>query len=599
MAQQRFARAAFGSGVLPVAAWLCLVSVLVTGYKGLTGANHPLQLVLVQKLLDPTLYPNDLFVQETAFAYASALWYLIAWLSRLVDLSTVLAVFFVASRVLLILAAAWQAKVYFPQSRVAPFAAMAFLASSPSPLIGAGNPIRDFTEQTSFAAAFVLLGFAAFLQQRPLLTAFLLGLAMDMNMMYAFFGMVYLAVAWLVSSEHRNEWRRWFIAAPLMVLVGAPGIWLTLKSGAQPVTDVQAVWQVAELQFPFHFFPVLWHPLLQLLLLGLFGLSWWLARVTPFSAVTVRVHLQVWTLVGMGWYLLAWLTPYVFHSLTLLRLHPIRGHDLWMFTAGIFFAGAAAAWIEHRPAAVPWRFAAQAMILTTAIIWRRIDLLKMSGIAQWIALLVISGALSLGIRAILSRARSNGHNLSAAWAALLTGIIVLSGRAFIWQGQRALAANNWLGNPAPSCQPVAEWARSATQRHDVFLVPFGPEEGWQDFRHLSQRNVFVHWKDGTAWPYAPWYAADWLQRMRLLGLMEVAQLRESDYRTGSWVHVRETFANDVYRQVDEKRVLSLAKQFRIDYWVTYKDIPTQLPIVYQAEKWKVIKLPSSGDASAK
>jgi hypothetical protein len=240
------------------------------------------------------------------------------------------------------------------------------------------------------------------------------------------------------------------------------------------------------------------------------------------------------------------------------------------------------------------------MVLTLAILWRRIDWLKMSGAMLGTALLLISGAFGALLRAVLSKARAPvPHPSTMAWVALLSAIAVLSARAFLWHGQRVVAAGNWWGSSAPPCQPFAEWARQNTPRTAVFLIPIGPDEGWQDFRHLSQRNVFVHWKDGTAWPYAPWYAEDWLERMRLLGLMEVAHLHESDYRTGRWIQVREIYANQVYRQVNEPLVRSLAKQFRIDYWVTYQDTPTQLPVVYQMGEWKVVKLPQANGALTK
>jgi hypothetical protein len=569
--------------------WLCFVSILASGYRDQVGANHPLQLLLVQKLHDPTLYPNDVFVKETVYAYASWLWYIVARLSQFANLSVVLGVLFIVVRLLLLLAAYWLARNFFPQSGAAPIAAMAFMATSPSPLIGAGNPIRDFTEQTSFAVAFVLLAFAAFMQRRPLLTALWLGLAMDMNMMYALFGLVYLFVAWGSIAEYRKDWRAWLAAAPVLILSGTPGLWLTITKGTRQVEDLAAVWKVAEMQFPYHFFPPLWPVPIQLFVVGLMLFSWWLAGKVPFVAPGTAVHLRIWALVGFGWYLLAWLTPYVLHSLTLLRLHPIRGHDLWLLGTGIFFAAAAAAWIETRLSRVPWRFALQTALLTVSILWLRIYFFRVSGFIQMVAIFLFSGLLAAVSSTILARTRSltiTSHLLASV--AVLIAVTILSLRGLMWHAERVIAAENWLGIAPTPCYAVAEWARNATRREDVFLVPVGPDEGWQEFRHLSQRNVFVHWKDGTAWPYAPWYAAEWLRRMQLLGLMEIARLDK--YQLGSWIYVRKNYSNKIYRNVDEKRVMQLAKQYRIDYWITYQDMPTQLPIVYQHGDWKVVRI---------
>lgn len=579
------------AGIVLPFMFLLIVFCLMLGYKDIYGANHALQLVLVQKFNNPALYPNDIFVEETAFAYASALWYLVAWLSRFVDLHVLLGGIYILSRVLLLVGAGWLARSWFGESRVAMLAGMAFIAAAPAPLIGAGHPIKDYAEQTTLAVGLVLMGFAAFLNRRPFLTAVLMGLAISMNLMYAFFGLVYLGASWVLAPEYRKAWRQWLAASPLLILAGLPGIWLTLRSGTQPLNDLRPVWQVAELQFPHHFFPLLWHPLLQALTLGLMGLSWWLARSTASAVPENRVHLQIWAVVGFGWYVLTWLTPYVLHSFTLLRLHPIRGHDLWLLTAGVFFAGAAAAWIANRPAQSVGQAVVQFAVLTIALMWNRIPFLKLSGAAQLALLIAISGLLGAGLWRLWSVLRERGRpSPNLAGLALLVAVGLLFGRSLSWHYKRVTQTGNWLGIPKPTCLPLAEWAKGATSPEDVFLIPVAPEEEWQQFRYIAQRNVFVQWKDGTSWPYAPWYAEDWLQRMRLLGLMEVARLDEANYRLGEWTHVRDTYADELYRHVNEERVLQIAQQFRIDYWITHKDTPTRLPVVYQSGEWKVVRV---------
>jgi hypothetical protein len=77
-------------------AWILLLSVvslLISGYRDVYGANHAFQLLLVQKINDPTLYPGDPMA-ETIFSFASLFWYGVAWLARLFDLSAVLFVLF-------------------------------------------------------------------------------------------------------------------------------------------------------------------------------------------------------------------------------------------------------------------------------------------------------------------------------------------------------------------------------------------------------------------------------------------------------------------------------------------------------------------------
>jgi hypothetical protein len=131
-----------------------------------------------------------------------------------------------------------------------------------------------------------------------------------------------------------------------------------------------------------------------------------------------------------------------------------------------------------------------------------------------------------------------------------------------------LRGNNILLCQYPAFE-VAEWARNATPKEAVFLIPIHDEGGWQCFRHLSQRNVFTHRKDGTAWTFAPWFADDWLERLAALGFFEVLGIDRKSFKIGSWIYIwsqdEKNFIR-VYDKVDDDRVNKLQQRYRIDYW---------------------------------
>lgn len=65
-----------GSSISPFL-WTFIGALLLTFNQGYTvdmGMNHPLQFVVVQKILSPNLYPNDPFVNQTYYAYTFVLW---------------------------------------------------------------------------------------------------------------------------------------------------------------------------------------------------------------------------------------------------------------------------------------------------------------------------------------------------------------------------------------------------------------------------------------------------------------------------------------------------------------------------------------------
>lgn len=508
---------------------LTLVSILISGYRGLLGANYPLQLIVVQKILDPSLYPNDPFVEQTWQSYASVLWYLVAFLARWIDLKWVLLILFILQRLLFIWAG-WQlGRVLLPYQRLSGWAGALFIAWVPESIVGAGHPLRESVEQTGFATLFILLSLSAALRQRWLAMGVYWGLAASMNLMYGLFGTFYL-----VAAVRSNDWKSppFWQGIGVATGLGLPGVELVARAAGRMVSDETVVWQAAELLYPEHFFPHIWSTERHLKFIGFTALALWIAQRSGRVEASTRRLLTIWTLIAVGWYTLAWLTPYVFQSRLLLHLQPARGQDIWMLSAGIFGTGMLLGFLhQHR--------------------------------SQIVRAMVIFVVLVVGMRAL---ARSVG---------------------------RLQEEGNVLGVPKTACQDIAAWARTRTSKEAVFLIPIGLEEEWLHFRHLSQRNVFVHWKDGSGWTYAPAYATTWLARLRLLGLFEKHNLDPRQYRIGYWTRVgRRCYEvyDELYQSVDETVVRRIVAKYRVDYWITYATQRTTFPVVYRAGRWKVVQI---------
>jgi len=143
---------------------LCVISIGVTGYRDVYGHNHPLQLVLVERVLNPQSYPNDPLA-DTSVAYASLFWYLVAYASKVLDIAYVLAILFIVSKVLLIYAAFQVGRALFPQYVLAAVAC-AVLIATPSYLYSPGNLAQGNTEQTVFAVAFLFLSLSALVRRK-------------------------------------------------------------------------------------------------------------------------------------------------------------------------------------------------------------------------------------------------------------------------------------------------------------------------------------------------------------------------------------------------------------------------------------------------
>lgn len=569
------------TGILFVNAFLA--SLLITGYQDIYGSNHAFQLVLVQKLNNPALYPHDALAEAVVRSYATVFWYGVAWLAHRIDISIVLFVLFLFNRCLLLWAGYRLGQALFPQSRFAGAAGLLSVAALPNSLFADAHQ-EAYTQQTGFALAFGLLAVDACLRRQWTLLALWLGLAIDMNLMFALFAAAYVAASWL--GERRACSRAIAGALLLAVVVGAPGIYLVLRAAIIPVPNAQAVWQAAELSYPYHFFPQTWGLPPQVAAAAVAALAWKLSRHPWLLGADVGKHLRAWTLVAIGWYLLAVINPLWLHWRPLLHLHPARALLYWQMLVSIVFVCTLITRAE-RTTASPDRISLLPMGMILAVLW----CYALSPIR--VALLGV-GAMALeGLRVLLGRRLRMRWLESPALFTLGAALFGLWGYGLAVHAYRVVQTAHWSGVPRYPAYEIAAWARRHTSPEAVFLIPLATTEGWREFRHLSQRSVFCQRKDGSAWPFAPWYAPEWLHRLQTLGFHETAQLKPDEYAIGAWLWLwpqHNHYLARMYDQMDEQRVRALRAWYRIDYWVTRTAMQTNFPTVFQAGEWKVLRV---------
>ena len=571
--------------------WMATISVFLTGYRHIYGGNHAYQLLLVQKLNDATLYPNDPLA-DTAFSYASVFWYVVAWLSRVLDLSIVLFLFFLINKFMFLWAGFRLARTLFPDSRYAPIVGMAMMATFPQLLFGDGYA-TDYTQQSSLAIAALILSIDAFLNKRWIIFALWIGLAVNLNLMFSIFGLTYIAASWLVQL--RGSRLADLVTKPVAatlggLLIGAPGIYLVRQATTHAEYDPLSVWKACELFYPYHFYPQTWEIPNQLLALLLaIGVIFVVYRFR--TASPVGLHLVAWTGVASGWYLAASLNPLLIHWLPLLHLHPVRALVLWQLVTVIFLVSFITRIFEiNGDKNNPKLIAIAYLTIIMLIFINEIPPSKLFlGVA---AVCFVAGEIG---RRILSRHTANSTALLLATLVIAFVSLYAVGHSFrsVMKGRNILSIERY-----PSIV-IAEWARNNTPKEAVFLIPIAEQGGWQLFRHLSQRNVFTHAKDGTAWPYAPWFAGEWLERLEALDFFEILGLDQKTFRIGSWLHVwsrdEKNFIH-VYDKVDDNRVEALKQRYGIDYWIARADVKTRFPKVYEHEGWKVLRVSKDTDS---
>lgn len=569
------------TAVIALFIWFIIISFVITGYRHIYGGNHPFQLVLVQKLNDPTLYPNDPLA-DTVYAYASAFWYVVAWLSRVADLSLVLFMFFLVTKFLFLLAGFRLGRTFFPDSRYAPVIGLIVMATFPQLLFGNGYPTRD-TNQTVLCLGTLFLTLDAFLNRNWKGFAFWLGLSLNLNLMFSFYGITYLAASWLLCLRKAGTMEfllKSVVALAGSALIGSFGIYLVIRASKNKEYSPISVWQACELSYAYHFYPQLWEIGNQLIAL-LLAVAVVFVVYRFQGASPVGAHLIAWTGVALAWYLLAWSNILHIHSLLLLQLHPVRALTLWQLAAMVFLAGSIVHLVQNAKLVLNRLTLWMCSTLIILVVFLDKSIRHISSVAPLLTSVVLC---EIGRHVFLRRA-------SVSAAALLTLVTILTvsitAPGILLGSSLANKKSIFVIFQEPGIQ-IAEWASRNTSRDSVFLIPISSDGGWAMFRHISQRSVFTHEKDGCAWTYAPWFAEEWLSRLKALGYYEFAGLDEKSYTIGSWVYKRDY--KKFYDTIDDRKIDQLKKQYRIDYWITRASVKSRFPRVYEHEGWQVLKV---------
>jgi len=127
---------------------------------------------------------------------------------------------------------------------------------------------------------------------------------------------------------------------------------------------------------------------------------------------------------------------------------------------------------------------------------------------------------------------------------------------------------------------LADWAKQSTQKDAVFLV--NPETRWGNFRLLSERPVYVTWKDGSALLWDRSYTDIWIERLKDLGY-DITRGR--NMRSN-----RDVKLGVVYDSLTDDFIVNLKLKYKLDYWVVELDHLTSYPVVYKTGTFKILEI---------
>ena len=545
---------------------LFLTSLLISGYQ-IYSANHAVHIPFVQWLSNPSLFPNDPFV-STFVHYIGLIWRMVAITSNYLPLETILLLLFLITRALILIAAARLAMALTPGSRLAPVGAMAFFALYPTPIIGHGTLVNNYFEYTSLAVAFLLLATAAFYTIRPYYWALWLALGINLNVLYGFFACVYLAAVFLIDPRYRSRWKNWVLPGVLFIILSLPTIVPTASAFRIEAVNEELWLRASEVRMSYHLYPLTWEPYrfnLFFAFISCFAIVLYLGRN---ELSKVYKHGMIWLAISLCWLIYAFVAAYVVKSPAMLVMHPARGTDLFYAFAVIAVIAVFAYHIEN--------YASYKRLLIVlfffSIFW--FWLYEFTFIMEWIFLIISIAVIWEPLWRVVLR-EGNPTRLSniVILIVMFLGLMTFSIQVY---SDRVITIIRY---PKSQILEIADWAKENTSSEDVFLI----DPNWEEFRALSQRPVFVTWKDGTATVWDRSFVEEWAARIESFGF---SFEKTDELGTPDGFSPLTRF----YENMDDEDVITLSSSYPIRFWVISVDHTSSFPVVFQTAGYKVLDL---------
>jgi hypothetical protein len=577
---------------------LVSISIVNSGYRFFCD-NHALQLPMVEKILDPDLFPHDPFV-DTLADYESWVWWLVALLARVIDLKWLLLGFFLLTRTLLVCGCARVGAALIPDSSAAVLVSASLAALAPQSILGDGNLTAVYFEQTSLCVALLMLALAYLLKGKAARFWLVWALAYLVNPMYGTWAGLYFAGTFLADPA-RPTLRAMLRTSPIFIALVIPIVVQGLRALSQPKPDPDLwAWVIRLLNSP-HLAPSTWPPIV-------FGhFASFVAVVVIVGLVVRRSFRRVWLLtsvwsgLAIGFLMLGMVVGGTNRWLAILVLQPARATDLFYLAAGVGIVGATAVLTERERTPLSLMlftgtFCATAYLLSPSFrnhaLWPSLAI----GVVTVVVLAfrrrghpeeeigeVLPPPTTPGPREWVGR-----HGLLLA-PVLVVLLLAMSGslreRAERWGGfARAL-----YRGPDAQIATIAEWARHETPAESVFFHdPIHWD--WAQFRYLSGRPVYATWKDASAVLWAPEYTEEWSRRFAAFGFRD--QWRDHwDISQQDEVTKMRASMRRRYNRLKPLDLRVMQREFAIDYWIAPKKAWSKhYPIVFQTEDFKVLQL---------
>jgi len=252
----------------------------------------------------------------------------------------------------------------------------------------------------------------------------------------------------------------------------------------------------------------------------------------------------------------------------MLVLQPARGMDLWFAFAVISMIAVFTRLIEKNMSNKRLFI----ILFFFSIFW--FWFFEFTFLMEWIFLILTIGVIWKPLwRFVLREGSPTRLSYIVVLIVMLLGLFTFSIQVY---SDRVIT---FIRYPKSQIQEVAKWAFENTSKDDVFLI----DPSWSEFRALSQRPVFVTWKDGTAIFWERSFVSEWVTRIESFDF-SFEKTDESGTADGFRPLTR------LYENLDDENIIALSNNYPIRFWIISVDHTSSFPVVFQTAGYKVLDL---------
>ncbi|MFA6320291.1 MAG: DUF6798 domain-containing protein [Candidatus Omnitrophota bacterium] len=612
---------------------LSALSAFVYGYEYGITPNHIQSLPFIAKIHDPSLFPNDYFV-NTLSRFPSVYTYIMAYLSNWINLEMLhLVLYFVFKFALFIFA--YQLACFLFRSRRTGIITMFLFAFSPLinayGLLGHDPFMKTSFYQTSAVSPLALAAILMFLRKKYMTAYTILACIYYINALIGnFLIILFIAASGYEYMRKRNFAEFKYIMRPALFFAALmiPGIvWLTHLNITNPAHAAANFPLYLKLWYTGHYFPSFFtaHQWYHFAVICIFFIIFFRKGFGRCSEKdTVRVF--IYTLFAM--WLFAALCAEILPVRSFILLQFLRS-DVFFIVLGIIFA---ADYIRSLLYGKSLRSIAIGGLMVLAL-----TEFSQPSYIEFILIALLLTEFELPIKNFLRKATQDPEGLFnllwffftlaiVAFSAVpillhkaspkmscflffavmlmvsgdkkapqrfknLVAALVLAAAVFAYIHiieYRAVSMNfsNMLTESDADWKKVQLWARDNTPVSSVFIAPLN----MNGFRVFSNRSVFFDWVDGAAMHWSAGFEYEWAQRLSRLGMGEGLTKDRAGLICGMGAANEKPIHRLIYENLTENDFRHIAEECGAGYVVEYVTRPLNFKTVYENATFRIYRI---------